>query len=299
MDDMHVGVVFPQTEFPADAAAARDYAQTVEGLGYSHVLAYDHVLGVDPAGRGEWGSRYTYQDPFLEPFVLFAHMAAAAPRLGFCTGVLVLPQRQAAVVAKQAATLDVMCGGRLRLGVGNGWNWAEFEALGEDFHTRGRRIAEQIAVMRALWTEPLVTFRGRWHNLERAGINPLPIQRPIPVWLGGRVDAVLRRATQLADGFLPPWRTPDEGRADLATLDRHLAAAGRSRVGPGAGFGLEPRLPFAPASPERWDGLLQGWRALAATHVSVNTMGAGLAGPRAHLQALETFATEMGLGSPA
>ena len=225
---MKLGLVFPQTEFGNDPAALRDYAQTAEDLGFTHILAYDHVLGANPERPGGWKGPYTYQNPFHEPFVLFGFMAAVTRRLGFCTGVIILPQRQTALVAKQAAEVDVLSGGRLRLGVGLGWNEVEYTALGEAFHDRGRRIEEQIALLRRLWTEPLVEFTGRWHRVPDAGLNPLPVQRPIPIWMGGSHPNVLRRAAQLADGWLPNFRTPADARPALDRLNQDLAEAGRS-----------------------------------------------------------------------
>jgi probable F420-dependent oxidoreductase len=282
---MQIGVVFPQTEYGADPVAVRDYAQTVEGLGLTHVLAYDHVLGADPAGRGEWGRRYTHLDAFLEPFVLFGFMAGATTRLSFVTGILILPQRQTALVAKQAATLDVMCGGRFRLGIGNGWNAVEFEALGQDFQRRGRRIEAQIALLRDLWTKPLVTYKSEWDTVTAAGLNPMPVQQPIPLWFGGHADAVLRRAARLGDGWLPNWRTPDEARPDVDKLRGYLAEAGRDALV----FGLEARIPYGNGDAENWGRLMEGWRALGATHISINTMGVGLKAPGEHLEAVERF----------
>jgi probable F420-dependent oxidoreductase len=183
---MKIGAVYPQTEYGNDPVAIRDYAQTAEGLGFSHVVAYDHILGANPNRPGGWQGPYTYQSAFQEPFVLFSFMAAATHTLEFTPGIIILPQRQTALVAKQAATLDVLSGGRLRLGVGLGWNEVEYISLGEDFHTRGQRIEEQLLLLRQLWTQPLVEFSGSWHTIPDAGINPLPVQRPIPIWFGGR-----------------------------------------------------------------------------------------------------------------
>src|SRR6188474_2591636 len=185
---MRIGVVFPQTEIGQDPSVIRDYAQAVEALGYTHILAFDSVVGANPDRPGGWDSPYDYRHPFHEPFVLFGFCAAVTRRIELVTGVLVLPQRQTALVAKQAAAVDVLSQGRLRLGVGVGWNDVEYEALGEDFHDRGRRIEEQVSLMRALWTEPVVDFAGRWHRVPEAGINPLPVQRPIPVWFGGQAE---------------------------------------------------------------------------------------------------------------
>lgn len=286
---MHIGLVYPQTEYLADPAAVRDYAQTAEALGFSHILAYDHVLGANPDRPGGWTGPYTYQTPFMEPFVLFSHMAAVTTRLGFATGILILPQRETALVAKQAATLDVLCGGRLRLGIGTGWNEVEYVALGQDFHTRGRRQEEQIEVLRALWTQELVTFKGRWHDIPDAGLNPLPVQRPIPLWFGGHADVVLRRLARLGDGWMPGFRTAAAAAETLATLDGYLAAAGRSR----ADIGLEPRLHWGDGDLDALGRTLAGWRAVGATHVSLNTMGAGFDTASGHLAAIRSFADNM------
>jgi len=284
---MQIGVVFPQTEFGNDPAALRDYAQTVEGLGFTHVLAYDHVLGANPARPGGWRGPYTHEHPFHEPFVLFSFMAAVTQRLGFVTGVLILPQRQTALVAKQAAALDVVSGGRLRLGIGTGWNPVEYTALGEDFHTRGRRSEAQIALLRRLWTEPLVNVDDGWHTIPDAGLNPLPVQRPIPIWLGGYADAVLERVARLGDGWLPGSRTAAEALPSLEQLDGYLAAAGRSR----AEIGLEPRLHLQDGrDPALWAQRVEEWRQAGATHLSFNTMGCGLRTPAEHLAALEQIA---------
>jgi len=200
---MKTGVVYPQTEFGSDPAAIKDYAQTVEGLGFTHVLAYDHVLGANPDRPGGWKGTYTYQNAFMEPFVLFSFMAAVTQQLGFITGILILPQRQTALAAKQAATLDRLCSGRLRIGIGLGWNQVEYTALGEDFHQRGRRVEEQVELLRKLWTEPLVTFDGKYDHIPDAGLNPLPVQQPIPLWFGGQAEVVLRRIARMGDGWLP------------------------------------------------------------------------------------------------
>ena len=283
---MQTGLVYPQIEYPTDPAAVRDYAQTAEALGYTHVLAYDHVLGANPDRPGGWTGPYTYRDPFMEPFVLFTFMAAVTTRLGFIPGILILPQRETALVAKQAATLDVLCGGRLRLGVGTGWNEVEYVALAQEFSTRGRRQEEQLEVLKLLWTQELVTFKGRWHDIPDAGINPLPIQRPIPLWFGGHADVVLRRAARLGDGWLPGFRTAEAAREHLDRLDGYLAEAGRDR----AAFGLEARLHWGNGDLDALGRAWEGWRAAGATHVSLNTMGAGFRTAGEHLAAIRAFA---------
>jgi probable F420-dependent oxidoreductase len=284
--DMKIGVVFPQTEFGHDPMAVRDYAQTAESLGFTHVLAYDHVLGANPDRPGGWRGPYTYQHPFLDPFVLFSYMAAVTTKLEFITGVLILPQRETAVVAKQAATFDVLSNGRFRLGIGTGWNEVEYIGLNQDFHTRGKRQEEQIELLRKLWTEELVVFNGRWHTIPDAGINPLPIQRPIPIWLGGHAEAVLKRIGKMGDGWIPGYRTAAAAQASLAKLDGYLEENGRSRHD----IGIEASLRYRDSTPQDWHTILTDWQAAGATHASLNTMGAGLSAPQDHLNALQHFA---------
>jgi probable F420-dependent oxidoreductase len=286
---MQIGAVFPQTEFGNDPAAIRDYAQTVEALGYTHVLAYDHVLGANPNRPGGWQGPYTDKTPFHEPFVLFSFMAAVTTRLGFATGIIILPQRQTALVAKQAATLDVLSGGRLRFGIGIGWNEVEYISLNENFHNRGKRVEEQVAVLKLLWTQPLVTFEGKYHTIPDAGINPLPVQQPIPIWFGGHAEAVMRRVAQSGDGWMPNFRTAADARPTLDLLDRYLAEAGRGR----SDIGIEPRLNYGDGNPDRWRKAQEEWQAVGATHLTVNTMGCGFATPGQHIDALRRFAEMM------
>jgi probable F420-dependent oxidoreductase len=283
---MRIGVVFPQTEIGSNPAAIRDYAQTAEGLGFTHVLAYDHVLGANPDRPGGFSGPYTYQTPFHEVFVLFSYLAGQTQRLEFVTGILILPQRQTALVAKQAASLDVLSGGRLRLGVGLGWNKVEYVGLNQDFHNRGKRIEEQVALLRQLWTRPLVDFKGKWHTIPDAGLNPLPIQQPIPIWFGGQDERALRRAARLAEGWLPNQRSIAAAKPGLEVLNRFLQEAGRSR----AEFGLEPRLAYGVGDPNAWEMAIRDWQAEGATHLSFNTMGSGFKTPQEHIRAIQKFA---------
>ena len=269
---MELGVVFPQTEIGADPGGVRAFAQAAEEIGYGHLLAYDHVLGADLSQRSDWPGPYTSEHQFHELFVLFGYLAAVAPGLELVAGVLVLPQRQTALVAKQAAEVDLLTGGRLRLGVGLGWNYVEFEALGEDFRNRGRRSEEQVEVLRRLWTEPVVEFDGRWHRIPAAGINPLPVQRPIPIWIGGSAEVAIKRAARLADGFFP--QRPLEGGWP-ATMERFRAWAEEAGRDP-ASIGVEQRIDVSSGTPDDWRASVEEWRALGATHVSVVTMRAGL-----------------------
>lgn len=283
---MNIGVVFPQTEIGNDPAAIRDYAQTAEGLGFTHVLAYDHVLGANPDRPGGWSGPYTHLTPFHEVFVLFGYLAGITQRIGLAAGILILPQRQTALVAKQAASLDVLSGGRLRLGVGLGWNQVEYAALNENFHNRGKRIEEQVALLRRLWTEPLVDFKGNWHTVPDAGINPLPVQRPIPVWFGGSAEAALRRIARLADGWITLGRSAAEARPALALFDRFLEQAGRSR----SEIGVESRISCGAGDPKAWETAMHDWQAAGATHLSFNTMGSGFKTPQDHILAIRKFA---------
>lgn len=283
---MEFGVVFPQTEFPPDPISVRDYAQTVEALGFHYVDAYDHVLGANPNRPGGWHGPYTFESSFLEPFVLFSFIAAATKNLRLASNVIILPQRQTALVAKQAATLDVLSGGRVRLGVGLGWNQVEYAALGENFHNRGRRIEEQIEVLRALWTRPLVNFRGRWHQILDAGLKPLPIQRPIPIWMGGTAENALRRIARIGDAWMINIRTPDEARPAVEQLRRFLHEAGRDP----AAFPMEARLVFGDGRAETWRERMHKWQELGVTYLAFNTMGHGFDTPAAHLDAIRKFA---------
>lgn len=282
---MQLGVVFPQTESGIDPTALRDYVQAVEQLGYNHLAIYDHVLGADPGNRPGWRGPYTHKSLFHEPLVFFGYLAALTQRLELVTSIIILPQRQTALLAKQAAEVDVLTRGRLRLGVGIGWNNVEYEALGVDFHTRGRRAEEQVALLRALWTQEVVTFEGRWHRITEAGINPLPVQRPIPIWMGGSAEAVLQRVARLADGWFPQLRPDDNARAALERLRGYAREAGRDP----SSIGIEARITLATGTPDDWAKSLAAWRDLGATHVSLNTMGGGFTSLDQHVEALRRF----------
>ena len=294
---MKVGVVFPQTEIGADPAAVRDYVQAAEDLGYSHLIVYDHVLGADAEHHEGWKGAYTTKDMFHEPFVVFGYMAAITKRLEMVTSVLILGQRQTALVAKQAAEVDVLTGGRLRLGIGTGWNHVEYEALGENFHDRGRRSEEQIDLLRALWTQEVVNFKGRWHQVTYAGIKPLPVQRPIPIWLGlgGRgtpfpPEQVLQRIGRLADGWFPMFPPNETGKGIIARVHGYAREAGRD---PSA-IGLEARIDVSDVKSDLWAERAKAWKALGATHLSVNTMRLGLSSPEEHIKAIQHFKEVVG-----
>ncbi|MGH7795828.1 MAG: LLM class F420-dependent oxidoreductase [Candidatus Binatia bacterium] len=282
---MRVGVVFPQTEIGSDPGAIKDYAEAAEQLGFRHLLVYDHVIGANPASRPGWHPPYTYLDTFHEPFVLFGYLAGVTQQLELVTGILILPQRQTVLVAKQAAALDVLSGGRLRLGIGIGWNPVEYEALGSDFKNRGSRSEEQVEVLRRLWTEELVTFNGRWHKITDAGLKPLPVQRPIPIWFGGSDDRVLRRLAKLGDGWFPLLGPDDKCRAMIGKIRDYAKGFRRD---PGA-IAIEGRISYGQGSAESWLKDLQAWKNLGAGYVSFNTMKADLASPAAHIEAIRRF----------
>ena len=246
---MRLGAIFPQTEIGADPSAVKDFAQAAEDLGYEHILVFDHVLGADQTKRDGWDRPYNKDDMFHEPFVMFGYLGAITEKIEFTTGVLILGQRQTGLVAKQAAEVDVLTGGRLRLGIGIGWNEVEYEALGESFTNRGRRSEEQIELLRLLWTQESVDFDGRYHRVTNAGINPLPVQRPIPIWLGGGEDRVIRRIGKMADGWFPQFQPDSAGQEKISEMREHATKAGRD---PKA-IGIEGRVAYATDKQEDWE----------------------------------------------
>jgi probable F420-dependent oxidoreductase len=282
---MYIGAVYPQTELRGDPAAARRFATTVEQLGFDHLLAHDHVLGAVHADRTpDLTGPYTEQDPFHDPLVMFAHLAAITDRLEFATGVLVLPQRQTALVARQAADVDLLSGGRLRLGVGIGWNHVEYEALRQDFHTRGAREQEQLTLLRQLFTEPIVDFTGRFDRVDRAALNPKPTRR-IPIWLGGSSDPAFDRAAHLADGFIFIGGALAATVNSWKVLRDRLAELGRPVQEFGGEYVLKPD-----SSPTKLGPEIEAWQEAGGTHASIVTMGLGLDSVDAHIDYLEAAA---------
>ena len=282
---MRLGAIFPQTEIGADPSAVKDFAQAAEDLGYDHILVFDHVLGADQTKRDSWDRPYNIDDMFHEPFVLFGYLAGITEKIEFTTGVLILGQRQTVLVAKQAAEVDVLTGGRLRLGIGIGWNDVEYEALGQSFSNRGRRSEEQIDLLRMLWTEESVNFEGRYHKVSDAGINPLPIQRPIPIWLGGGEDRVIQRIGKMADGWFPQFQPNSAGQEKIGIMREAAVNAGRD---PKA-IGSEGRGSLATDDQSDWEKIGASWDEVGATHFSINTMKAGLKGPDQHIEAIKRF----------
>lgn len=291
---MKIGVTFPQTEIGQDAGAIKEYAREVERMGFDHILAYDHVLGAGRATRPDWQRPYDLSSMFHEPFVLFSYLAGVTARLGFVSGVMILPQRQTALVAKQAACLDVLSEGRLRLGIGTGWNEVEYEALGVPFEDRGRRFEDQVTTLRALWTQASVTQRSDFHVVNDAGLSPMPVQRPIPLWFGGGSDrprfgnqpardSVIRRIARLADGWIPQWQPNERGQELLDKMRAFAREYGRDP----AAIGIEGRFSITQAGQDSWAATLGAWRKMGVSHLAVDTMGDGLRGAEAHLRRLE------------
>ena len=251
---MEIGVIFPQTEIEADVVAIRDFAQAAQEMGYSYLFIADHVLGADASAYDHpLFGMYNHESVVHESLTTMGYLAGVVPGMGLMTGILILPQRQTALVAKQAAEIDVLCGGKLRLGIGVGWNFVEYEALGMNFQDRGARSAEQIEVMRELWTKESVDFHGKWHDITHAGINPLPVQRPIPVWLGVGSpaapvppDVALRRVALIADGWCPNFGPDEAGYALQEKVQGYMAEYGRDPLD----LGLDGRLKTAGASPK-------------------------------------------------
>ena len=281
---MDLAAVFPTTEIGSDPIAIRDFAQAAEAIGYTHLIAYDHVIGAAPERAKDLVGPYTSEHAFHEPLVLFGYLAGLTERIQLTTGVVILPQRQTALVAKQAVEVDLLSGGRLVLGVGTGWNPVEYEVLNEDFSNRGRRQEEQIRVLRALWSEDLPQFEGEWHHIDRAGINPLP-GRHIPIWLGGWADIVLRRAARVADGWMPRMGPGSHARDSIERLHGYLRAADRDPTG----FVVQATARMDEGGPDEWAGHADAWRSTGATHLSVVTMDAGLRSPADHIDALRRY----------
>jgi len=285
---MKIGAVFPHLEIGADPIVIRDWAQAVEELGYSHILVYDHVIGAVHEGREPklWGP-YTEESSFHEIFVLFGYLAACTSRVGLASGILILPQRQTVLVAKQAAEVDLLSGGRLRLGVGTGWNYVEYDSLNEDFGNRGKRQIEQVELLRKLWQEPVVEYEGKWHKIERAGLKPLPA-RQIPIWFGGFTDVVFRRAAEIGDGFI--FGSGQEQNLEaMKVLKGYLEQHNRSPEE----FGIEALLNYQ-SGPDKWVEEIQAWQDIGADYVSMRGMalrgqGEGLVSPRDHIDILSTY----------
>ena len=292
---MQIGCIYPQVEVESDPGAVRAFAQAAEGMGFAFIEAYDHVVGANRPSPSGTQRPYNLDSPFHEPLVLFSYMAGITSTIGFATGIMILPQRQAALVAKQAACLDVLSNGRFRMGIGTGWNEVEYEALGMDFASRGARMGEQVEFMRELWTRREVTFTGEFNRIEEAGIWPLPVQRPIPVWFGGASDrpyfgekakmGVLRRIARLGDGWIQQTMPRERTVELIGIFHEMIREYGRDP----ARIGVETRLETGSIPEADWGRAAEDWQGTGITHVAVNTMLGGLVGMDAHIKRLEAF----------
>ncbi|MEP0324112.1 LLM class F420-dependent oxidoreductase [Bauldia litoralis] len=297
---MKIGALFPQFEIGLDPVSIRDFSQAADDLGYTHLTSFDQIIGLNKKSRPDWKYVHDAEDMFHEIFVLFGYLAAVTTRIEFVTGILVLPMRGTALVAKQAAEVDVLSNGRLRLGIGVGVKPEEFEACGEDFGNRGKRVDEQIDVLRKLWTSDLITYEGEYHRIEDGGINPLPIQRPIPIWIGGISKAAIRRTAQLGDGWLPNFQADDLGKRSIDAMREMAVSYGRD---PDT-IGIEATMTIIDRTPEELRTEIEDWRRIGATHITINTMPerwveeekrwnkaaiGGLANPQAHIDAVRAF----------
>ncbi|MFT5392426.1 MAG: putative F420-dependent oxidoreductase [Gammaproteobacteria bacterium] len=283
---MRIGVSFPTTEIGNNPNDIRTFAREVEAMGYDYLTCIDHVIqGREPVAD-DWRAYYVRANPFHETLVLFGFLAAVTETIGLTSAILILPQRPTVLVAKQLAEIDVLSGGRLRAGVGIGWNELEFEILGQSFKNRAPRMEEQIDVMRRLWTQELVTYSGEWHEIDDAGINPLPVQQPIPIWIGAFVTPAIRRAGRLADGLLLNPRVKpgtDEATSAIENFRDAAQEAGRDA----ASLGLEATVFTEGRGANAIREEVEAWRERGATYLTVRTMTAGLGGVDAHLKALE------------
>ena len=281
---MEFGAVFPHNEIGTDPGAIRDYAQGAEALGATHLLIYDHVMGADPNRPGGWKGAYDKDVAFHEPLTTFAFIAAVTEKIDLITTILILPQRQTVLVAKQAAEVALLSSNRLRWGVGTGWNKIEYEALDVAFSQRGERQEEQVELLRKLWTEDSLTYSGKYHTVSAASINPRPSQ-PIPIWFGGSAPALLERCGRLGDGWIPLMGANDAARQCIETIRSHRQAAGRSM----AGFGIQAQAQYAGGTPERWASHAAKWRDLGATHLAIATHNAGKTSVEGHLGRIEEY----------
>jgi len=295
---LEVGVIFPQTEIEPDPSAIKDFAQAAEDMGYAYIFIADHVLGADPAHHDFPALRtYNHKSVVHETMTLMGYLSAVTERVGLATGILILPQRQTVLVAKQAAEVDVLSGGRLRLGIGVGWNSVEFEALDQDFHNRGARSAEQIRVMRQLWTQDVVDFHGKYHDITHAGLNPLPVQRPIPIYLGAGSsqsptppDSVLKRVARLADGWCPNFNPDDAGRAIAERVNGFMKEYGRDP----STLGLDGRLRVSGKQPEEWLDEAKAWKEMGAGYLSIENRQGGQTTAAEHIEAMRRFKETIG-----
>ena len=275
---MQIGAVFPHNEIGTDPGAIKAYAQGVEAMGITHLLIYDHVLGADPDREGGFRGPYDKDVAFHEPFTTFAFIAGVTDKIDLITTVMILPQRQTVLAAKQAAEVALLSNNRFKLGIGVGWNELEYVGLNETFNNRGRRQEEQVDVMRKLWSEDSLDYTGEYHRIDKASINPRP-SKTIPIWFGGSSPALLDRVARLGDGWIPLMGANDKAKACIDTIKQTRKAAGLSF----ANFGIQAQAQYAGGSPERWRKHAEAWREMGCTHLAIATHNAGPTNVDGHL----------------
>ena len=275
---MQIGAVFPHNEIGTDPGAIKAYAQGVEAMGITHLLIYDHVLGADPDREGGFRGPYDKDVAFHEPFTTFAFIAGVTDKIDLITTVMILPQRQTVLAAKQAAEVALLSNNRFKLGIGVGWNELEYVGLNETFDNRGRRQEEQVDVMRKLWSEDSLDYTGEYHRIDKASINPRP-SKTIPIWFGGSAPALLDRVARLGDGWIPLMGANDKAKACIDTIKQTREAAGLSFDN----FGIQAQAQYAGGSPERWRKHAEAWRGMGCTHLAVATHNAGPTNVDGHL----------------
>lgn len=280
---MEIGVVFPQIEIGEDPKMIKKFAKKIEDLGFEHILIYDHVLGVDP-NRPGWDGSFDIDDQFHEPLTLYSFLAGITNSVDLITGILILPQRQTALVAKQSAEVDLLSEGRFRIGIGVGWNKYEYIGLNKNFNNRGERIEEQVVVLRKLWTNRLVDYKGKFHNIPELGINPLPKQKPIPIWMGGMAEPVIERTAKIADGWFPQVTPGEEARDLINKLNKYIEKHNRNP----SDVGIHGRMKVHKGKEDEWIDVVEGWDKLGANHLSAYTMHQGL-DPIDQINLLESF----------
>tara|TARA_A100001037_G_C15126863_1_gene626655 strand:- start:365 stop:1225 length:861 start_codon:yes stop_codon:yes gene_type:complete len=286
---MELGAVFPHNEIGDNPKDLKDYAQGLESLGVNHLLIYDHVLGADPNRPGGWSAPYDKDTAFHEPLTTLSFLAAVTDNLEFITTILILPQRQTVLAAKQAAQLAILSKNRFRMGIGTGWNEIEYEGLNENFRNRGKRQAEQVDLMRTLWESDSVTYKGQFHTIDKASINPRP-SLPIPIWFGGSAPALLERCAILGDGWIPLMGANEAAEKCINTLKKHRQAAELSWES----FGIQAQAQFAGGNAQRWKSHAEKWKKMGCTHLAVATHNAEETNIKGHLNRVEEYLKAVG-----
>ena len=281
---MEIGAVFPHNEIGTDPQAIKDYAQGVEELGVTHLLIYDHVLGADRDRPGGFEGPYDKDVAFHEPFTTFAFIAAVTKKLDMITTVMILPQRQTVLVAKQAAELAILSTNRFKLGIGVGWNTVEYTGLNENFKNRGKRQEEQVELMRLLWESEVLEYKGDYHHIDKASINPRP-SKSVPIWFGGGAPQLIERCADLGDGWIPLMGPNEAARKTLAAIKEKRESKGLDWDN----FGVQAQAQYAGGDAERWNKHAEKWRNLGASHLAIATHNAEPTNVDGHLGRIKEY----------